>query len=339
MRLFVITIDTEADGDHSWTARVPESYENVTALQERLLPVVSRTGALPTLLLNSDIMARAGPSATCEYLHREWGWELGTHLHGELVNPQQTYASPAGHKFRELQCSYPEEIEFAKMAAITAQFRQRFGFSPASFRAGRWGAGGRTFRICAQLGYEADSSVVPGHIFYEGSAAADFTRFGPHPCLPASGGERLVEVPVTVRPGRWQRIVRVDPPGHGRGAAAAIAAGLGWRMRTQVSKLTASLRHTTWLRPSFSSAEKMISVLRWLKREEGRQPVIANMMFHSNEVLPGASPYTRSEADSAAYLSAVSQTLQAAKALSYEFATLRDAARAVSPLLEEYAEF
>ncbi len=83
----------------------------------------------------------------------------------------------------------------------------------------------------------------------------------------------------------------------------------------------------------------MISVLRWLKREEKRQPVIANMMFHSNEVLPGASPYTRSEGDAAVYLSAVSQTLQAAKALGYEFATLRDAARAVSPRLAEYAAF
>jgi hypothetical protein len=338
MRLFVITIDTEADGDRSWTGRVPESYENVSALEERLLPVVSGAGARPTLLLNSDIMARGEPSATCEYLHREWGWELGTHLHGELVSPQQTYASPAGNKFREFQCGYTEEIEFAKMASITAQFRQRFGFSPASFRAGRWGAAGRTFRICAQLGYEADSSVVPGHIFYEGTVAADFTRFGSHPCLLAAEGTRLVEVPVTVKPGRLASPVRVDPPGNGRGAGT-VATGCRGRLRTYVASLTRSLRHPVWLRPSFSTAEKMISVLRWLQREEARQPVIANMMFHSNEVLPGASPYTQSEAGAAAYLSAVSQTLQAAKALGYEFATLSDAARAVFPLLKEYAGF
>ncbi len=94
--LFTISIDTEADCSLDWTGASPESYLNISALKNKLLPILNQQGCVATLLLNADIIQRESPSKICEDLYCKEGWELGTHLHGELVEPLLKYTSPAG---------------------------------------------------------------------------------------------------------------------------------------------------------------------------------------------------------------------------------------------------
>jgi len=336
MRYFVISIDTEADCGADWAGAVPESYSNLHSLQERLRPVLEPYGAPATLLLNGDIIMREGPSAVCGRIAGEAGWELGTHLHGEFVEPEMTHSTPAGMRLNDFQCGYGSELEFRKMRTLTELFRGRFGYSPESFRAGRFGAGPDTFRICMELGYEVDSSVVPGYLFREkktgDSPTADFRGFDFRPRIVARNSERsLLEIPVMVRPGRIQPISesagarwlagQESVPGAVRKFAA--------RSLSVIDRGIRPLHRSTWFRPSYSTASEMKGVLRWLAAQGERSHVVANMMFHSNELLPGGSPYNATEGDVSRFLEKISASLATARSLGYSFVTLAGAARAI----------
>ena len=70
--------------------------------------------------------------------------------------------------------------------------------------------------------------------------------------------------------------------------------------RIQIVLLNTFFRNrlrSLWLRSTFSTVEQMISITNWIiKRAKTKMPVL-NMMFHSNELASGASPYNNTEAD------------------------------------------
>jgi len=341
MRYFVISIDAEADCGADWAGAVPESYSNLHCLQERLRPILEPYDAPATLLLNGDIIMRDGPSAECERIAGESGWELGTHLHGEFMAPEMTHSGPAGMRLKDFQCGYGYDLEFRKMQTLTELFRDRFGYFPASFRAGRFGAGPDTFRICLELGYEVDSSVVPGYQLRQEKKGdcpiADFRSFDFRPSIVAGNADRsLLEIPVMVRPGVFQPI---SESAGARWLQANEAVPLALRKFVArssyvIDRAIKPLHRSTWFRPSYSTAAEMSGVLRWLSKQGEGAPVVANMMFHSNELLPGGSPYNATEGDVSCFLEKISSSLVTARSLGYTFVTLAGAARAIKADLQ-----
>lgn len=75
----------------------------------------------------------------------------------------------------------------------------------------------------------------------------------------------------------------------------------------------------------------MNSLLTWLAMQPG--PVVANMMFHSNELVPAGSPYCETEEAVQGFMLRLEESLFAAKGLGYEFTTLSQAARNIEALL------
>jgi hypothetical protein len=61
-----------------------------------------------------------------------------------------------------------------------------------------------------------------------------------------------------------------------------------------------------WLRPSYSSAEDMMSLARDLARDE--VPVL-NLLFHSSEAIVGGSPYNRTQSELDAFCARLEQFL------------------------------
>ena len=328
MRLLAITIDTEADTGPSWIGQTPESYRNVGRLETLLLPIADRLGIPITLLLNGDVIVRDVPAHVCDRLHRTAGWELGTHLHGEFEMPELRYSGPAGVKLRDLQASYSADVEFGKMSSITNHFSDRFGRLPTSFRAGRFGASMRTLEYCADLGYEVDRSVVPGQCWWEDDTKIDFTAFSPDPRIIRRNHKALVELPITVKPGRlpfsFNRRLQ-----HVLNSRTHKKRGVPSSLGRCIRRVTSVLLRPVWLRPSYASADQMCALLRWLAGAYGSSPIVANMMFHSSELLPGASPYTQTEDDVNAFLERLTMALRTAGDLEYRFATLSESARAV----------
>jgi hypothetical protein len=213
--------------------------------------------------------------------------ELGTHLHGEYAEPDAFEPEMT----RVFQREYPEEVERAKLTWLTRRFRAAFDHAPRSFRAGRFGIGPNTIPILESLDYEVESSVTPSQDWSSAGApgldfrAAPSQPYRPDRVAPGVPGEsRLWEIPITIRPRLWSRLPMIGRYSTGR-----------------------------WLRPTWGTAAQLIDTacaeIRDARRRGPLRPVVLNAMFHNVEVIPGASPYARTEADAHAILARLTALL------------------------------
>lgn len=273
-RLLAITIDTEVDKGPGWVIKQPPSFASVSSgISEILSPLFDRFGAIPTYLLSAEVMEDDGSVDVLRALGARA--ELGTHLHSEFVAPGRTLdrANMGGALANEVQRALPLSQEAAKLDSLTQLFEERFGKRPRSFRAGRYGIRGETFGLLAERGYVVDSSVTPGLLWPYPEGALDFRhwRAGPTRVETESGG--LIELPVSIRPG-------------GR-AAHWVQRMPGLSARAARLLLRDSARFL-WLRPTWESADSLIDYVTHAPER------IFVLMFHSMEVVPGASPYAAS---------------------------------------------
>lgn len=313
-----ISVDTEADAGPTWRRSDPLAFRSVTIGIGRLLtPLFTRFAVRPTYLLSSEVLE---DDESMSVLSRLSDVELGTHLHGDHVPPSASQR-PAGTASSELACLYPEGIERAKLATITQLFAERVGRAPRAYRAGRYGASGRTARLLAELHYGVDASVAPGTVWTSDRHPGRRVDFRGAPLVPYRPGPNdlrehgdlaIVEVPITIlpRPLWWD---------------AALMTGQWLLGRPRV-------RHPVWLRPSTTSWPW----LGWTMRQavtrtahDGRAWL--HVMFHSMEVTAGTSPYSRSQEEADRVLSRLHRLLGALDLAGARFHTLSEiAALAVS---------
>jgi hypothetical protein len=265
-----VSIDCECDKGPAWRTQRPLRFEGVhVGIAERLHPLFLHFGATPTYLLSPELLRDEKCIGRLASLD---GCELGTHLHGELAEPEAFEPEVTN----AVQRDYPPEVERAKMASLTDAFRVAFGRLPQSFRAGRFGIGASTIPILDDLGYAVESSVTPHMDWSEISPGLSFVGaptqpYHPDPADPARpGAGRLLEVPVTIRPSALARV-----PLFGK-----------------------HMQHR-WLRPTRTDGAALVALARETLQAERRlspeRPVILNAMFHNVEAVAGASPYAATE--------------------------------------------
>lgn len=282
--ILVVSVDTECDKGPAWRTQFPLSFRSITeALPEVLMPLFRRHEVMPTLLLSPEVMQNEESARVLGGLQ---DCELGTHLHGEFIEPG---ARPGAVGTHEAQCQYEPGIEREKLQNLTALFEGRFGRRPTSFRAGRFAVSGRTLSYLEELGYLVDSSVTPFRTnYFEGGYACNHWGAPLRPYRPSAsdlrkrGRLRVLEVPVTLLADSFAAFPAVllrrlsDRVLNRRRAFAA----LGLRPETK------------WLRPLRHSSPELIALAdRVVATWRGGPPVVLNVMFHSVEAVPGASPY------------------------------------------------
>jgi hypothetical protein len=276
-----ISIDCECDKGPEWRIQKPLAFRGIVqGVRDRLQPLFRRFRAKPTYLLSPEVMRDAQALETLANLDGDA--ELGTHLHGEFAEPGASEPDVTS----VFQCHYDRETEQQKLRYLTELFRSSFGRPPRSFRAGRFGIGRHSLGLLQDLGYTVDSSVTPYMDWKRaGAPEASFRRATTQPYWPvldnperaAPHAGSLLEVPVTIRPshlagipviGRW-----VEP---------------------------------RWLRPTRGSVARLVEVAReeigHAQSSGAGRPVVLNCMFHNVEVIPGASPYAKSEAEAGGIL-------------------------------------
>lgn len=277
-----ISIDTECDHDSNWVRSNPLTFRSIhEGIPNRLQPAFDEVGAIPTYLLTVEVLEN--PACITQLKSLSGVFELGTHLHAALIEPDKKYSDYAGVDSPDFQCAYPADVEFKKLFNLTQLFRDNFGYAPKSFRAGRYGASAQSIDSLERLGYTVDTSVTPHMKWAEPNATVDFRSAPEQPYFPAKGTidhaatarieGRILEIPVTVKP----RFLR-DP--H-------------------------------WFRPWFSSVEQMKKIVNYhLKKYRNRPVVVINMMFHSMEVIEEASPYPQTPDDVARFIDDMQTALQ-----------------------------
>jgi len=299
--LLVLTVDTEEEG--RWKGTYPREgnrCENVAWLR-KLEPMLAEFGVRPTFLVDHPVATDPAARDVLAEMTAEHRGEIGAHLH-PWCNPP--YEDEAGGAASTYAGRLPADVLRAKLGVLAEAIEKGFGAPPRSYRAGRWGFSGRSLEVLEELGFLVDTTVIPLR-WERGLDAPSFLRA---PCVPyypdredpfLPGAFSVLEVPVpsivtgplgplTERAARWLRPF----PGMG-----TIMDGLG----------------RAWLRPSTGDPE---GLRRAARAFVARELPVLHVMFHSSELMPGASPYVRDEVELEAFLArlrAVLETVCAAR--------------------------
>ena len=312
----VITVDVEPD--RQWDDEPVLCLENLVRLP-RLHMLLHDIGARPTYLTTYAVCADQTCAAMLSRFAHADTCEVGAHLHPWDTPPFLPSDGRNGPK------PFPTELEpdvlRAKLGSLTDALSEQIGIQPRSYRAGRWGLDGPGLRLLEELGYRVDSSVTPMISWAnqrgrrEGSRGPCFTFAPREPYYPdlgdvcRPGRSTVLEVPISV--GFRARVLERFSAWYRKAPDGPLAVRLlkRWPMRL------------LWFRPTFSSARTMIRMGERLLADGS--PVL-NMAFHSSEVLPGGSPYFKTEGQADAFLRRIRQTVAHFVGRGVEPATLSE---------------
>ena len=149
-----------------------------------------------------------------------------------------------------------------------------------------------------KLGYTVDSSATPHIQWREPEIIIDHRKAPEQPYypdfhkltqpLPDSQHRPLLQVPVTVKP----RLFRSQP---------------------------------RWFRPWLASVAQMKEIAHYHMRKYAHKPILVlNMMFHSMEVIPKASPYPQTDDEAKRYVDDMVAVLDWCRSEGMTFAGLSD---------------
>lgn len=321
MIYLTVTIDTECDKGPEWLIQRPLQFRGVVeGIPERLEPIFSEFGARATYLLSPEVMQNDESVAVLKNANYN-GAELGTHMHGEFIEPNTKFDTDTTWA---MQNTYSQDVERKKLENLTQLFTDRFGYAPRSFRAGRFGIGRHTLPILSKLGYWVDSSVAPFAQWADKGGNVEFFGVPTQPYFPSEenfkvrGSLPILEVPVTTG-NSWydylpEPILRAIP------RYPKIWGGLIKLLRIK------SKMKVCWLRPTFQSIsfedirKLMLSYLNRFNNED----VFFVMMFHNVDIVPGCSPYAQNENDTKQLLERLTKTLEFAQLHNAQLVTLSE---------------
>ena len=206
---------------------------------------------------------------------------IGAHLHPwvsppyvEEVNARNSYPG-----------NLPRELEREKLGRLTERIEASFRKAPLTYLAGRYGFGANTGAILEELGYQVDiSPAVP--INFSADGGPDYSSYTSDPYW---FGERrkLLGLPGTGGYVGWLRV---------GGTSLYRAATQPTLRRIGVAGACARLRAIERIRLSpedYSEGEMRRLTLTLL----GQGIRVFVFSFHSPSVMPGGTPYVRSESD------------------------------------------
>lgn len=203
--------------------------------------------------------------------------ELGIQLH-PWVNPPHSEEVNARNSFAG---NLPADVEREKFLRLRDAIAENFDVQPMIYRAGRYGLGPNTGQLLKDAGIPIDSSVR-AHFDYSGSGGPDYRNHPSHPYW-VDQEHMLLELPLTSpfsgklrQQGRWLYPALRHIPGM-RGVLAR--AGM--------------LERISLTPEGVSAAEALRGVECAL---ELNLPVMI-LSFHSPSLVPGYTPYVRSEDD------------------------------------------
>ncbi len=283
----VVSLDVEEEGLFSGRYAATDCTVRNVSLLPRLAPLTRELGFPLTLLCTYAVFMDAEARVTLARMRDSLGAEIGAHLHHWSTPPIGEEASPPVPTDK-----LPPDLFRARLRKLLKAGRDFQGEDLRSFRMGRWDLKPELFPVLAGEGLKVDSSVCPLRMFKNGP---DHFLAPPDPYWPDES-RGLLEVPVTQLspvawlPRAWHAALK---PFGERGRAVtdafrfwgAVSANPIWHCST-VMNLAASL-HV----------------------ERGGR--VLCLFWHSSEMLPGASPHTRTQEDADALLTRIYDFLRA----------------------------
>ena len=188
--LLAVVIDTEEEFD--WGKPVDRASTRVQSIrhQVRAQKVFAEFGIVPTYVIDYPVASQPDGYGPLKEIFADGACDIGAHLH-PWVNPPHDEEVCNLHSYPG---NLPAELEARKLEVLKKTIEDNFGHRVRAYRAGRYGVGGNSTRVLRKLGFDIDSSIVPGSDFRR-DEGPNFLACGPDPYWFA-GGEML-EIPVT----------------------------------------------------------------------------------------------------------------------------------------------
>jgi hypothetical protein len=294
----LVAIDTEGDNQWDREARRNQTFSNTREL-ERLHDVFARFGVRPTYVVTYPVARDPESAATLRRVLARGDAEIGAHHHAWETPP----FSPEDVDRHSYALQLPSSQFDAQLTSLTDAIADAVGQRPVSYRSGRFGFSAAHVSSLEQHGYRVDSSVTP--LFYEAhKGGPDFVDAPLEPyylsydSATRPGTSSLLELPVSAALNRpvpkW---------------LASMYGRAPWPYQTKRVLRLSGIAKVQWLRPSYTSADDMITLGRRLVR---RGVPILNLLFHSSEAIVGGSPYNRTDAELAAFFDRLGRFLSVA---------------------------
>jgi len=288
----VVVIDTEEEFD--WSGPFDPSQVSVRniAQQTDAQDIFAVHGVIPTYAVDYPVAQDDEAVATLKGFLADARCEIGAHLH-PWVNPPETDLSADVYSFPG---NLPAPVEHAKIEALTARITAAFGQRPLLYKAGRYGIGASTPAILNDCGYEIDASVVPFTDF-SAHSGPDFSALT---ATPMHYGAGLLELPLSV--GFTGLLAQAGPRMYGSLAAPGLRA-----LRLPGIAARLGLLERLRLSPEGHTADDMT---RQVKKAIADGSRLFMLTYHSSSLLPGATPYVRTDRDKTDFLNALDRFLR-----------------------------
>lgn len=277
----VVLVDAEEDFD--WSTPFSRSNTSVRSIEQqwRAHRIFERYGICPTYLVDFPVAVSPDAVAVLRDLRASGQCDIGTQLHpwvtppfDEDINERNSYAG-----------NLPPTLERAKLQRLTRVIQDRFEIAPTVYRAGRYGLGPSTRQFLEELAYEVDTSVWP---------LEDLRRFGgPNyaaaTAMPMWVGttQTLLELPVTRG---FVGLLRGFAPSF----FPYVANALGERLRLGGFARRLKLAELITLSPEGGTHAERVALTKTLL---GQGQKIFSFSYHSSSLVPGNTPFVRTQAD------------------------------------------
>ena len=288
----VITIDTEEEG--LWTGMYRRRNNTVRNIEflPRLQSLFDRYSVTPTYLVDYPVATDHQSVRILRDILSQKKCEIGAHLH-PWCNPP----------FEDDDCAHNHlgpQLQWEKLRTLVEVIQENLGIRPLSYRAGRWQFSEATLIPLERLGFLVDTSVTPLWKWERNTAISHF-RAPRYPYLLARtdickpGESTILEVPVTITFNkaipRSLELWIVSTPG--------IFHLMGILKKFGLRRI--------WLRPGNLTLQEMRTAADCVMQNGG--PIL-NIMFHSSEIMPGASPYNETHKDVEDFLDRLDRLLE-----------------------------
>jgi hypothetical protein len=289
--VLLVIVDTE--GEFAWDQPFNRNAIGTTSIASQPLMharVFDKFGIVPTYMVDWPVATTPTAVATLRTLLDAGRCEIGAHLHPWVSPPYEEALSD----FNSYGGNLPRQLEYDKLRLLTETIADAFGKQPLAFKAGRYGLGPHTAESIASLGYEVDASVVPYSAF-TADGGPDFRAFDEHPYWFQAGKRELLELPVTTGYCGWLR--RYGPRLYD-------VVQKPWARRARLGGLLARSRALERVRlsPEVASGAELRRLTGALLAG-GCQ--VFSLTYHSPSMIPGHTPYVRTEADLARLIATV----------------------------------
>jgi len=310
----IITIDAEEDnwGRYSATDNPVENIRQIVPLQK----IFDEFGVKPTYLVNYPVATSPSSVAILNKFLAEGNCEIGMHCHSWNTPPFDGEVSPCEEE--TMLCNLSKSMVQDKLWTLYQVIEKNFGKKPVSFRAGRWGFSRDVAMVLIELGCRVDSSVTP-YVDWGCCPESNFSNFSPDPFwfnaednFRGKKESSILEVPATIS--YLQRNTRLCQQ-----VMKACEKPFVRRLRLKGVLDRMGLVNKVWLSPEMADVKAMIRLASIM--EKRKRPCI-NFFFHSNTLLPGLGPYTKSSKDVEDFIQKIKDFLAFAKRSGWQSTTL-----------------